>query len=386
MDGGDPGSADRINTLAGALAADFATRAAAHDRDGSFPFENFEALHRAGLLNLVVPVDQGGLGGGLRAIVAVIGRIAGGDASTALVLLMHYLQTASVLRSERAPAHIRAKVVRESVEGVSLVNALRVEPELGTPARGGLPATTATRTPDGWRVTGRKTYSTGSPILRYGLAWARTADESPLVGWFLIPMQGPGIRIEETWDHMGMRASGSHDVVFEDAPIPADHAFDIREPTQWAAWNLAQTVWNNTAIPALYNGIAVAARDWLVLYLHDRRPTNLGASLATLPRVQEAVGHIEALLAANRMLLDGMAARADAGLAAIPPVEANVLKFTVTGNAIEAVGRAMELIGNPGLTRHNPLERHYRDVLCSRIHSPQNDVILQTAGRAALGL
>ena len=66
--------------------------------------------------------------------------------------------------------------------------------------------------------------------------------------------------------------------------------------------------------------------------------------------------------------------------------EAGLIKREVTGNAIKAVERALELSGNRGLDRHNPLERHYRDVLCSRIHSPQDDSILVAAGRAALGL
>ena len=119
MDGGDHVT-DRLATTARELAADFAERAAAHDRDRSFPFENFDALHRAGLLNLIVPVERGGLGGGLREIVTVIGAIAGGDASTALVLLMHYLQLAGVLRSERIPAHLREQVLADLLNGVSL--------------------------------------------------------------------------------------------------------------------------------------------------------------------------------------------------------------------------------------------------------------------------
>mgnify|MGYP001809627859 FL=1 len=56
----------------------------------------------------------------------------------------------------------------------------------------------------------------------------------------------------------------------------------------------------------------------------------------------------------------------------------------MTNNAIAAVSKAVEITGNPGLTRDNPLERHYRDVLCARVHAPQNDMILTTAGRAAL--
>jgi alkylation response protein AidB-like acyl-CoA dehydrogenase len=385
MDGGDHAT-DRLTAAARALAADFAQRAAAHDRDRSFPFENFDALHRAGLLNLIVPVERGGLGGGLREIVTVIGAIAGGDASTALVLLMHYLQLAGVLRSERIPAHLREQVLADSLSGVSLINALRVEPELGTTARGGLPATTAVRTADGWRITGRKIYSTGSPILRYGMVWARTDGENPRVGLFLVPIQLPGIRMEDTWDHLGMRASGSNDVVFEDVLVPTDHAVDLRAPKEWATRDLIITVWNNVAVGALYDGVARAARDWLLTYLHARKPSNLGASLATLPRFQEAVGGIDTLLGVSRVLIHSLAERADHDLASIASTEANLVKYTATNNAIDAVAKALELVGNPGLSRAHPLERHYRDVLCSRVHTPQNDMILQAAGRAALGL
>ena len=62
---------------------------------------------------------------------------------------------------------------------------------------------------------------------------------------------------------------------------------------------------------------------------------------------------------------------------------AQLAKLTATANAIRAVELGLELTGNPGLSRRNPLERHYRDVLCSRIHTPQNDTILTTSGRAA---
>ncbi|MNO06445.1 hypothetical protein D3C81_2282130 [compost metagenome] len=58
----------------------------------------------------------------------------------------------------------------------------------------------------------------------------------------------------------------------------------------------------------------------------------------------------------------------------------------MTGNAIRAVELALQLSGNHGLSRNYPVERHYRDVLCSRIHTPQNDSVLVAAGRAQLGL
>lgn len=132
----------------------------------------------------------------------------------------------------------------------------------------------------------------------------------------------------------------------------------------------------------MYNGVAKAARDWLVTYLTERTPTALGAPLSTLPRFQEAVGEIDARLLTNRVLIETAAARTDRA-GSPPAVESGLVKLTATTNAIAAVERAIELTGNPGLRRANPLERHLRDVLCSRIHTPQNDIILIAAGRAA---
>ena len=68
----------------------------------------------------------------------------------------------------------------------------------------------------------------------------------------------------------------------------------------------------------------------------------------------------------------------------LPTADGSLAAYTVTGNAIRVVELALQLSGNHGLSRRNPLERHYRDVLCSRIHTPQNDAILVAAGKRAL--
>lgn len=368
------------------LSADFATRAARHDRDGSFPFENFEALRDAGLLNLTVPVEHGGQGAGLTTVCRVIEEVARGDASTALVLAMHYIYHAVFSRAGRWPAAIQEMVCRESVEGIALINVMRVEPELGTPARGGLPRTTAERTAGGWRLNGHKMYATGCPMLRYYITWARTAGDDPKVGYFLVPNDAPGVRIVETWDHLGMRATGSHDLIFENVDLPAEYELDVRLPSAWGVPDPALAGWNALTLTALYHGVATAARNWLTTYLNQRAPANLGAPLATLPRFQQAVGEIQALLYANERVIYALTEEIDRGQYTGPLANPSLVKFLATNNAIRAVDIALGLVGNPGLSRTHPLERHHRDVLCSRIHTPQDDQITQNAGRAALGI
>ncbi|MGY4258194.1 alkylation response protein AidB-like acyl-CoA dehydrogenase [Bradyrhizobium sp. USDA 4516] len=367
------------------LADVFAPRAPAHDRDASFPFENFVDLSREGLLALTVPAALGGGGAGARDATRVLGIIGKADPSTALVLSMHYIQHLVMARSTRWPGRLSRKLAKETVEGVALINALRVEPELGSPARGGLPATTARRTETGWRLTGKKIYSTGAPILKWYSVWAKTDEPETRVGLFLVPAGLPGTRIEETWDHLGLRASGSHTVIFDDVVFPLDYEIDVRTPDDWKVPDVTQATVHAIFVAAIYDGIARAARDWLVTFLKQRVPANLGAALATLPRMQEVVGAIEARLAVNARLIDSFAADFDNGFP-LSAIESNIIKLTVTNNAAAVVEDALSLTSNHGLSRTNPLERHYRDVLCGRVHTPQDDATRVSAGRSALGV
>jgi alkylation response protein AidB-like acyl-CoA dehydrogenase len=379
-----PGEPDAIERAL-RLAARFAARAEQHDREGSFPFENFQDLFEAGLLALTVPEALGGEAAGLREVARVIGIFGKADPSTALVLSMHYIQHLSIARSERCPAHLSRKLARETVEGVALVNALRVEPELGSPSRGGLPATIARRSGTGWRLTGRKIYSTGAPILKWYAVWARTDEAEPRVGLFLVQAGLPGCRIEKTWDHLGLRASGSHDVIFEDVAIPLDCEIDVRKPQDWTTPDVTQGTLSAILVASLYDGVARAARDWLVKFLRERVPASLGAPLASLPRAQEILGGIETRLSVSARLIDSFARDFDDGVAR-DATEPGAIKLTVTNNAIASVEDALTLASNHGLSRTNPLERHYRDVLCGRVHTPQDDATRVAAGRLALGI
>ena len=301
-----PGLDDALGSIA--------ARAAEHDEDGSFPFEAFDALWPTGALRATIPVDAGGLGFGLSETAELLVAIGEADPAVALSVSQHLVAHADVGGWE---PQVLAEVRASSVDGVALINALRVEPELGTPGRGGLPATVAERLPGGrgWRLSGRKIYSTGIPLLRWMLVWARTDDSEPLQGNFLVESGTPGYRVERTWDSLGMRATRSDDVVFEGAEVPVDHAIGLVDRPVPRPSTLA---WNALVIAAIYHGVARSARDWLVRYLHERVPSNLGAPLASLPRFQQEVGRIEALLTTGDALLATVAAAFDAGDPAAP--------------------------------------------------------------------
>ena len=377
-----PLDSDAFDALLAQLTTEFAASAADYDRSGDFPHANLARLQEHDLLSLTVPANLGGAGASLPQALKVVRAVARGEPSTALVLVMQYLFHHRLQGNPNWPPALREQVAREAVRDGALINSLRVEPELGTPARGGLPGTLATRSDDGWLINGSKIYSTGSPGLTWLAVWARSDETPPRVGVWLVRRDTPGVRVGALWNHLGMRATGSHEIVFDNVVVPAGHAVDIQLPgAPGAGLDALGMAWMSVLLSAVYDGVARAARDWFVHWASTRVPANLGAPLASLAPFQQTLGRIDALLFSNRVLLD-----ATAHIERVALDEAPLVKYTVTNQAIEAVQLAVEASGNPGLSRDNPLERHYRDVLCARIHTPQNDSVLQGAGRVGFAL
>ncbi|MEB4447659.1 acyl-CoA dehydrogenase family protein, partial [Klebsiella pneumoniae] len=176
----------------------------------------------------------------------------------------------------------------------------------------------------------------------------------------------------------GRRAPGSNEFIFNHGGGAAEHAVDVGPPdappaAQADPFRLCAT--RQTALrAAIYDSFPPAAHDWLGRWLGGGVPAGLGHPLSRLPRVQEKVGQIAGLLLVNRSLLEQAAALR------FSAIEANLAKVTITDNAIQAVNIALELTGNHGLSRQNPLERHYRNVLCGRVHTPQSDSAWLAAG------
>ena len=365
------------STWLAALTDIFAAGAAELDRGALFPHDNLARLHGAGLLALTVPHALGGRGATLAQTLKVIRAVARGEPSTALILVMQCLYHLRLQANPNWPVALKERVARDAVEHGALINSLRVEPELGSPSRGGLPATVGTQTGDHWVLSGRKIYSTGSPGLTWLAVWGRTDEATPHVGTWLVHRDSPGIRFGEPWNHLGMRATGSHEVIFENVRVPLDQAVDLQLPAPGiGSLDPLTAVWMNVLLPAVYDGVARAGRDWFAQWAATRVPSGLAAPLSSLDSFQQTLGRIDALLFNNRVLLDA-GARGD-----IAPADAPIIKYLVSRQAIEAVELALEASSNPGLSRNNPLERHYRDVLCARIHTPQNDTVLGNLGRA----
>lgn len=365
------------------VTAALAERAAEHDRDGSFPAGSISQVHDAGLLTATVAARYGGAGAGLAATTAILRALGRGDPSVALITAMTLFTHALQARGGAIwPRRVYEEVLEESAARPVLINALRAEPGPGPSARGGQPATVARWSSGTWLLSGRKTFCTGAAGLRWMVVWARTDEDPARVGSFLVRSDTPGISIERTWDHLGLRASRSDDVIFTDTPVPPAATTGLHDPAFPIPPDPGFAAWNSLGPAAIYLGVAAAARDWLVGFLGERTPSALGRPLATLSCFQAAVGEIEAVLTGADDLIDALALRVDAGDETVAGHSA-IARLIATRAATGAVEQAVSLVGNTALTRRNPLERHLRDVLCARVHTRQEDSILTAAGRSA---
>lgn len=380
-----PGRETQLSQIAKPLADVFRKVAAAADASGQLSGEGVRALKASGYPGLTVPERLGGFGASLYEFSLAQEILGQSDASLALVAAMNAHLLGSVGEAGSWPTEIYGELARASVGHGHLSNSLASEPELGSPSRGGLPATRAERVPGGWRLTGLKTWSTGSRALDFLVVTAAVDDRE--VRRFVIPAGSEGVEVRPTWQgSLGLRASGSDDVAFQEVFVPERYALPVAAPLS-PVQAASSSGWFWTAVAATYLGVGQAALDSLAAYAGDRVPTALGEPISTLPKIQQAAGQMSLeLLAARTLLHDVTRQWATPALrpALLPKLAA--AKLLCTNAAVSVSDLALRAAGGAALTTALPLERYFRDARAGLTHPPADEQTLTLLGRRALGL
>ncbi len=381
----------RFVDVASDLVPALQARAAQHDRDGTFPHENFADIRRVRLPALVIPEEFGGWGANLLESTLTMERLAQGDGSTALSFVMHVQVMGGVAEAPDGwPRPLFTQICRDAVAHGALINSVATEPKLGSPSRGGMPETTAEPVRENgataWLINGLKTFASLSPEMDYFIIPAALQDGSGQIARFVIPA-GPHFEIIETWDSFGMRATGSHDLKIVNARVTDEQMIARGAPSPRTTGKAPANAWFICTVGAVYLGVAQAALDFAADFARKRTPTALGKPIAELEGIQRRLGQAELLLLQARALLyntardwDEMAGTLRDGLA--PAVIAT--KYTVTNNAIEAVDYAVRVVGGASMARSLPLERYLRDVRPGLFHPLNDDQALLVFGQNAL--
>jgi alkylation response protein AidB-like acyl-CoA dehydrogenase len=354
---------------------------ASHDRDGTYPFESIATLQDAGYLAAPVPEALGGLGvDSVHDLVVASSRLARADASVAIGVNMHIVAVLNLVR-RRATALAAGNARRAQAFGDSLEELVRdrvvLAAAISEPGQDIMrPATSARRTGSCWIVNGRKIFCTMSPAATV-LYTAVSFDDDDGVqryGYAMVPADAPGVTVHDDWDALGMRASGSNSVTFDDVELPASSlrgGFRIGEAAPYIERNLSAGLFHAAASL----GIAEAAHERALEPLARRNGHADGRSRMLVAESAVDLSAARASLSRASALIDAhhVASPADAGTElelADLFAEAQAAKVFVGDAATRVVDRALALSGGAGYLSAHPLSRAYRDVRAGAFMHP----------------
>ncbi len=316
-----------------------APRAAWYDRDGVNPVESWRDLHRERLLAIGIPTAYGGEGLDMAAYVAVIRALARGCANTAMISLSRTL--------------LMETAIREAGEG--------------------------------WAVDGVKHFCTMALGASQYMVWCALDGESDMgkaLVLALVPADADGITTDGKWNTLGMRGTYSPSVTFSGVWIPREAA--LGRPGSAIQVGVVESF--GLGYAAIYLGIADAALDFAIDYAKKRvvKPENI--AVAQDPTVQRHIGGLAVRLDAARLVLEDSAARWESAEIAERGNLANKAKFLATETSLEVTSKVIQVVGGRGAYKDYPAERAFRDVRTATLMPPTVDRMLETIGKAALGI
>jgi alkylation response protein AidB-like acyl-CoA dehydrogenase len=351
----------------------FAQRAAGAPSEDAFVADNFTLLKSSGLVEAGVPKDLGGGGASIDELATMLRTLAYHCGSTALAFSMHTHQVAipAWRFTNQKVAAMEPLLKRIATEHIFLLSSG------GSDWIGG--SGKAEKVEGGYKITARKVFSSGAPagnLLMTGAIYEE-AGKPPAVLHFGVPMNSPNVKVLDTWRTLGMRSTGSHDIMIDGHVVPDAAVSLSREAGKWhPLFQIIATI----AFPLVYSvylGVAESARD-IAIDLARKKQSRHALELA---------GRMDTELAGARLGADFML---DAIRKSAPNAQTvnQVMtgKQLVTDHAIKAVELAMELAGGAGFYRAAGLERRFRDIQAARYHPLQAGTQAEYAGAMAMGL
>ncbi|MFO0694648.1 MAG: acyl-CoA dehydrogenase family protein [Polyangiales bacterium] len=344
------------------------------DRSGDFVAESYRILKEQRLFSAAIPEELGGGGASYEELCEMLRVMAHACPSTSLALSMHtHLVAVAVWRHRHGQpaAELLKKIASDELVLVSTGAGDWLESQ-----------GRAVRVEGGYVVNARKRFASGSPAGDLTMTSAPYDDpeKGPEVLHFALPLRGPGVRVGDDWDTLGMRATGSHTVTFEDVFVP-DSAITARRTR--GTWHPMFSLICTVALPLIvstYLGIGEKASELAI------EPAKRKASD---PTVVFAIGEMERALLVARMawreLVEGVQ-----DYEVVPTVEiasGALARKAIAAESLErCVKKAVEAVGGAAFYRSNPLERLWRDIQAVHFHPLPDKKQLELGGRVALGL
>lgn len=364
----------------------FGERAATHDREASFPTDNWHDLANEGFLGLCAPVEFGGFGGDFVTYALVSEELGRHCATTALTFNMH---TATALlagwiadqlgMNEEQQAHLD-RIRPQLWEGMCRDHVIHSQPfsEGRTPGSGGPIGTSAIAVKGGYAVTGTKIFASLSGIadIHNVVALVEGDNRTRLLG---VPANSEGVEIVGDWDPLGMRGTDSRDLVLTEAFVPEDN--EVLPPGAFDA--MAQRFpYFYMTLSFTYLGLMRAILDLTRQYLRGE----LGVESRRDNHVkQSGWAEMQMIYDKAQSLIYRVLGEASVDPTNIALRRAWTATVAVMEGAPEMASLAIRVCGGRSMLRPNKLEQHYRDARCGATMLPWSvEVSLDRLGKYGL--
>ena len=370
-----------------ALGPSFAERSGAHDRDATFPTQNWAELRDAGLLGLCIPTSDGGLGGDFVGYALVSEELGRHCATTALTFNMHTATTILVgqiaddLDLTAAERSLLAERRAELRRGITEDGTIHSQPFSEGAAAGATAgySTRAVPAPGGYRVTGRKIFASLSGAADvHNVVCLVPGDER--IRFMGVPADAPGAAIEGDWDPLGMRGTDSRTLVLDGALVPGDNewlppgAFD-QAATRWPYFYMT--------LSFSYLGLMRGVLDATGAYL--RGDGGRGPARRDHPIKQQGWAQMNLLYDRAQSLTYRVLAECGVDPSTDQVRRAWSSVVTVMEGAPAVASLGLQVCGGRSMLRPSYLEQAYRDARCGAAMLPWSvEVCLERLGRTGL--
>ncbi|MEO5726507.1 MAG: acyl-CoA dehydrogenase family protein [Byssovorax sp.] len=350
--------------------------AAELDRDERFPREILKELADLGLMGVNIPAALGGAEAGVVAYSLAMMEVARGCASTAVTMSVTNM-VAEVIATFGTPEQ-REKYVPRLTSGEYVAGAFALsEPEAGSDP--GSMRTTAERTADGWVLRGQKQWITSGSYAGVFVVWARTGGAGTKgLSAFLVEGGTPGLKAGKHEDKLGLRASNTVPLTFDDCLIPASALLGVEN--QGFKIGMMALDGGRIGIASQAVGIATASLEEAAEYARERK--QFGRPIGDYQAIQWMIADSKTELEAARLLTLRAASMKEAGVAFSR--EAAMAKLFASEAAGRICDRGVQIHGGYGYVRDFPAERHLRDVRVTRIYEGTSEIQRTVIARSSL--
>jgi alkylation response protein AidB-like acyl-CoA dehydrogenase len=385
----DKALASSASLLSQELLERFWQRASGYDAENRFCEEDLAELKEAGYLTLAVPKELGGRGLTLAEVCREQRRLACSAAPTALAVHMHVYWTGIAADLWRAGDRSLEWLLKAAVAG-EVFAAGHAESGNDIPVL--LSTTKAEKVEGGYRFTGHKAFGSLTPVWTYlGFHGMDASDpRAPKIVHAFVPRETEGVKIVETWDVLGMRATRSDDTILEGVFVP-DRLIARVVPAGAAgldAYVLGVFAWALLGFGNIYYGLARRVFDLTVMRLATKTSVGLSRTMAYHAEVQHAVAEMALALEPIEPLLERAAEDWSQGVdhGARWPATLFAAKYWAVESGWRAVDRAIDVAGGFGIFRKAGLERLFRDARLGRFHPANSFLTHEVVAKTALGI